>query len=104
MILKRSSGAYRYARRSGRTQSVKKRPMIDEFFNEIDPLLPVATVCYPAVKISSSVSPPLQKLSRIKFLAQWDFLSYPSQSCAAMGPLGIDWARMSLRRDHPLSA
>ena len=39
----------------------------------------------------------------IKFLAQWDFLSYPesypSQSRAAMGPLGIGWARMSRHRD-----
>jgi hypothetical protein len=50
----------------------------------------------------------LQKLSRIKFLAQWDFLSYPesypSQSRAAMGPLGIGWARLSRHRDHPLPA
>src|SRR5882762_3024681 len=34
-ILKRSSAANRHARRSGRTQSVKKPLMIDEFFNEI---------------------------------------------------------------------
>src|SRR3979490_2113269 len=41
-------------------------------------------------------------------LARWDFLSYPesypSQSRAAMGPLGIGWARMSRHRDHPLPA
>jgi len=38
-------------------------------------------------------------LSAIKVLARWDFASYPEsyprQSRAAMGPLGIGWARMS---------
>src|ERR1700694_2166248 len=45
-------------------------------------------------------------LSLFKVLAWWDFLSYPesypSQSRAAMGPLGIGWARMSRHRDHTL--
>ena len=30
--------------------------------------------------------------------------SYPSRSRAAMGPLGIGWARMSRHGDHPLPA
>jgi len=42
-------------------------------------------------------------LSPFKVIAQWDFLSYPEsyprQSRAAMGPLGIGWARMSMHRD-----
>jgi hypothetical protein len=43
--------------------------------------------------------PSAVNLSLFKVLAWWDFLSYPesypSQSRAAMGPLGIGWARMS---------
>jgi hypothetical protein len=44
----------------------------------------------------------------IKVLARWDFLSYPerypSQSRAAMRPLGIGWVHMSRHGDHPLPA
>src|ERR1700694_1925392 len=40
--------------------------------------------------------------SAIKALTRWDFLSYPesypSQSRAVMGPLGICWASMSRQR------
>jgi hypothetical protein len=45
-------------------------------------------------------------LSLFKVLARWDFLSYPEsyprQSRAAMGSLGIGWPRMSMHSGSPL--
>ena len=55
MILTRSIAANRHARRSGRTQSAKKRLMIDEFFNEIDPKPSVVNVRFAATETTTDV-------------------------------------------------
>src|SRR6267378_3301915 len=58
MILKRSSAANRHTRRSERTQSVKRRLIIDEFFNEIgqEPTIDTAiqiTLCRTVIRARS---------------------------------------------------
>jgi hypothetical protein len=58
----RLHGLYRNGRYEFPGNRLCSGEFCDQPMAQVDPLLPVATVCYPAVKISSSASPPPREL------------------------------------------